>query len=162
MNLVIKEVSSESAAAQRMIDALWNEIKQRYNFDSPCDMMPEDFMPPKGKFWIAFDSDEPVGSIALKHLNNNIGELDAMYVVPQKRGENIAQRLLGTLEEHAKHAALSELVLRAGTGQPEAMRFYEREGFVLEDCPDRYDESDGTRCFRKKLGMAEQGSSGNG
>ena len=53
-----------------------------------------------------------------------------MYVTPAQRGTGIAIAVLKGLEEWARAQSAAELVLETGTAQPDAMRFYEREGYT--------------------------------
>jgi putative acetyltransferase len=58
------------------------------------------------------------------------GEVKRMYVQPEQRGRGIAQRLLGVLESHAEAQECMALRLETGPRQPEALRLYERAGFL--------------------------------
>lgn len=58
------------------------------------------------------------------------GELKRMFVLPETRGLGIGRRLLDHLEEHARAAGVRTLRLETGIYQPEALRLYERAGYV--------------------------------
>jgi GNAT superfamily N-acetyltransferase len=57
-------------------------------------------------------------------------ELKRMYVVPTSRGTGVAGRLLAAAEALAQRLGAPRIYLETGTGQPEAIRFYERSGYT--------------------------------
>ena len=134
-----------------MAAALWGEIQSRYGFvaDDPFD--PAAFTGPMGGFWVARDAAEAVGSIALIPLDGTVTELDVMYVAPSHRGAGIAQDLLDALEDHARLAGVTEVRLRAGDPQPEALRFYAKAGFAPIPPFGRWVDDPTARCFVKFL-----------
>ena len=149
--VVIISQEPNSPAAQAMLDALWDEIQRRYGFTAPNGIYPEEFSGPRAGFWVALAEDSPVGSIAIKTLSEEVAELDAMYVSPEFRGVGVAQRLLHTLEEHARQHGFAIVRLRAGGVQPEAVRFYEKMGFHRIPCFGKWVEDDTAWCFEKEL-----------
>jgi len=52
-----------------------------------------------------------------------------MYVEPSARGTGVATAVPRALEAAACERGARRLVLETGTGQPDAMRFYDREGY---------------------------------
>lgn len=57
-------------------------------------------------------------------------ELKRMYAKPEVRGKGIATRLLQRLEAEARDVGITLVRIETGNLQVEAMRFYEREGYV--------------------------------
>jgi putative acetyltransferase len=57
-------------------------------------------------------------------------EIVRMYVRPDHRGRRIADRVLAELESLARARGVEALMLRCGPRQPEAMKLYERNGYV--------------------------------
>ena len=82
-----------------------------------------DVMVPTHESWVALDQDRVVGWMAL-----GPGELDQLYVAPDRLGEGIGRRLLDVARERSPDG------LRLYTFQvnARARRFYERNGFVAE------------------------------
>lgn len=149
--VVIIPQAPDSAPAQAMLEALWAEIQRRYEFSAPNGIHPEAFSGPRAGFWVAMAGDMPVGSIAIKPLGEDSCELDAMYVAPEFRGAGVAQRLLDTLEAHARRHGFTGIRLRAGGPQPEAVRFYEKMGFYRIPCFGHWIEDRTAWCFEKLL-----------
>ncbi len=134
-----------------MAAALWEEIQQRYGFQAPDPFDPDAFAGPVGHFWVAVAGEEPVGSVALIPLDDDVGELDVMYVAASHRRLGLAGRLLAMLEDHARGAGISVLRLRAGDPQPEAMAFYRAAGFTPIPPFGRWLGDDTARCLEKTL-----------
>jgi len=63
-------------------------------------------------------------------LGTGFGELKRMYVKPALRGRGLAGRLLRALEDAAATRGCAAFALETGTLQPEAIRLYERAGYV--------------------------------
>ncbi len=147
----ISPADPASPAAHSMMAALWEEIQLRYGFEAPMPFSSEAFTGPRSGFWLAFVNDEPVGSIAISPLSDREAELDMMYVAPSARGTGIAHELLMQLETFAREKNFELIKLRTGTPQPEALRFYEKEGFRLTPVYGRWIGDDTALCLEKKL-----------
>lgn len=150
-DVTIVDCDPSSPDARAMAAALWDEIQTRYGFvaDDPFD--PAACTGPVGGFWLALHDGRPVGSIALAPLSDGVAEVDVMYVSAEVRGAGVAQALLTRLEEHARAVDVSELKLRAGEPQPEALRFYEKAGFTPIPAFGRWVGDSTARCFAKTL-----------
>jgi putative acetyltransferase len=57
-------------------------------------------------------------------------EIKRMYVAPAFRGRGVSVTVLKALEGFGRARGWSRLVLETGTEQPDALRFYEREGYA--------------------------------
>lgn len=148
----VVKVDPSCEPAVRMAAALWVEIQARYGFTAPDPFDPSSFAGPVGGFWIALDDAEPVGSIALTPLEAGSAELDVMYVAPTHRRRGVAQALLAALETHATTCGVTEIVLRAGDPQPEALAFYRAVGFSRTERFGRWVDDATAVCLRKSLG----------
>ncbi len=62
-------------------------------------------------------------------LESGRGELKRMYVQPASRGKGIAQEILASLEAAAAKRGCVDLKLETGPRQPEALRFYGKQGY---------------------------------
>ena len=66
----------------------------------------------------------------LRPLAPGTAEVKRMYVRPARRGSGVATAVLRGLERAAADLGVTRLLLETGTAQPEAVRFYEREGYA--------------------------------
>lgn len=104
-------------------------------------------------FLVARDAaGEPVGCAALRPLDEpGVAEVKRMYVRPAARGSGVARALLDAVEAAARERGMTRLVLETGTAQPEAIRFYLREGYAEIPRFGAYAGSDLSRCFARSL-----------
>lgn len=84
-------------------------------------------------------------------LGEGVAEIKRMYAAPQARGTGAATALLSALERAADELGLRRLVLETGSAQPDAVRFYEREGYAPIPLYGHYVQSDLSLCFAKAL-----------
>jgi ribosomal protein S18 acetylase RimI-like enzyme len=74
-----------------------------------------------------------------------------MYVIREMRGLGLARRMLTALEEDARAAGRTRMVLETGTEQPEAIALYTSSGY--EPCAKfgYYRLHESSRCYAKAL-----------
>jgi GNAT superfamily N-acetyltransferase len=116
------------ADAPAIADVFLGSFKATYAFplahsDDDVRAWIRDVMVPIHESWVALDDGRVVGWLAL-----GPGELDQLYVAPDRLGERIGRRLLDVAKERSPDG------LRLYTFQvnTRARRFYERNGFVAE------------------------------
>ncbi|GAA4253379.1 GNAT family N-acetyltransferase [Dactylosporangium darangshiense] len=80
-------------------------------------------------FLVAVVDGKAAGCGALRRLDATTAEIKRMYVVPERRGTGVATAVLRALESAAAERGWTVLRLETGTEQPDARRFYEREGY---------------------------------
>lgn len=97
------------------------------------------------------DAGQPIGCGALRRLDGDHGEIKRMFVRPESRGSGAAVAILVQLEDFARASHWSRVVLETGELQPDAMRFYEREGYHLIPNFGYYEDSVISRCYEKML-----------
>lgn len=102
-------------------------------------------------FLVAYDEATPIGCGGLRALDGSHGEIKRMYVVPAARGTGVSTAILRRLEHEARALGWDRLVLETGEQQPDAMRFYEREGFSRIPLYGHYVDSAISRCYGKTL-----------
>jgi putative acetyltransferase len=61
------------------------------------------------------------------------GEIKRMYVSPARRGLRIGQALLDALERDLRERRVDRALLETGRDQAEALRLYERCGYVQRE-----------------------------
>ena len=88
---------------------------------------------------------------ALRRLDARSAEIKRMFVLPGYRGSGAATAVLRSLEAEAARLGLTELRLETGTAQPDAIRFYEREGYRLTDNFGPYAGEPLSVCYARSL-----------
>lgn len=103
-------------------------------------------------FVVAFDDeDHGLGCGGLRLLDAEHGEVKRMYVDPSARGTGVARAILEALDTEAQARGWRRLVLETGYLQPDAIRFYEREGFTRIPNFGAYVDSPISLCFERAI-----------
>jgi N-acetylglutamate synthase-like GNAT family acetyltransferase len=85
-----------------------------------------------GNFWLAFEGDELIGTIALKDVGGGVCALRKMFVKKAYRGgqRGVGAKLMQTLFDWAQGRGVREIYLGTVDVYHAAHRFYEKSGFV--------------------------------
>lgn len=103
-------------------------------------------------FLVAYDeADEATGCGALRALEGRCAEITRMFVTPPRRGTGVATALLRGLEDEARTRGFDVLKLETGTAQPDAIRFFEREGYARIPNFGTYADNAESRCFTRHV-----------
>ncbi|GAQ54388.1 GNAT family N-acetyltransferase [Streptomyces acidiscabies] len=156
----IRRLSFDHPDAVKLNDEVQAEYHERYGDGGDATHLdPADFQPPRGLYLIAYDdSDRPVATGGWRSQDENDegysdgdAELKRMFVIREMRGLGLARRILATLEDDARAAGRTRMVLETGTEQPEAIALYVSSGY--EPCPKfgYYRDFDSSRCYAKTL-----------
>lgn len=78
-------------------------------------------------------------------------EVKRMFVAPQHRGTGVSTAILERLEVFGRERGYARLVLETGDRQPDAIRFYTREGYERIANFGYYADSAASLCFAKQL-----------
>ncbi|MET9534203.1 MULTISPECIES: GNAT family N-acetyltransferase [unclassified Streptomyces] len=157
----IRPVRYDHPDAVKLNDQVQLEYIERYGDGG--DITPLDatmFAPPAGLYLLAYDeNDSPVATGGWRNqdeggdhgYSTGDAELKRMYVVREARGLGLARRILAALEESARAAGRTRMVLETGDQQPEAIALYTSSGYT--PCPKfgHYREYQSSRCFAKPL-----------
>ncbi|WP_043776659.1 GNAT family N-acetyltransferase [Amycolatopsis rifamycinica] len=149
--LTITPVAWDDPDAVRLREAQRTELDARYGTDDH-----EPGAVPTAEtvavFLLARDAGgTAVGCGGLRPLGPGSGEVKRMYVEPAARGTGVAVALLRALEDHARDLGITRLLLETGTGQPDAIRFYQREGYEPIEAYGPYRGEPLSRCFARDL-----------
>lgn len=156
MDWSIAEVPWTHPEAERLRAAQRRELDLRYGSDDhePGTAPSAADVP---AFLLAFDErGAAVACGGLRMLDEHVlgpgvVEVKRMYVDPASRGSGVARALLRALEETARSRGAVRLVLETGTLQPDAVRFYSREGYEAIPLFGAYAESELSVCFGRWL-----------
>jgi GNAT superfamily N-acetyltransferase len=142
-------------AALELIRELNSELYQRYPEPGATHfrLEPEEVRPGRGAFLIATDDEtgESLGCAAVRVLEPGLAEIKRMYVRPHSRGRRLGHGLLAALEGRAVALGVRRLVLETGTRQNEALRLYQRAGFIEIPRFGEYLDSPLSVCMAKTL-----------
>ncbi len=149
----VDRVAWDDADAVRLRDAMTAEIHRLYaddptsqNRDGRLDIDPTSVVLTA----LIRDGGEPIGHIALRRLGDDL-EIKRMYVVPGRRGEDLADRLLDVVEQEARSLGAARLVLHTGERQQAAVSFYTRHGYTPIEVYPPYEQLAYSLCFEKVL-----------
>lgn len=98
---------------------------------------------------VAYQDEKPVGCGAFKQYEPGVAEIKRMFVVPERRGQGIAGKILAELELWAMEAGFSRCVLETGLKQPEAIGLYQKNGYELIPNYGQYAGVENSVCMRK-------------
>ena len=97
----------------------------------------EALLAPEVLFMVARRAGVAVGTGAFRRMpgeaataGQTYAEVKRMFVLPNERGQRIAEQLLAALENQALAQGLTLLTLETGSAQTAAVRLYERCGYV--------------------------------
>jgi GNAT superfamily N-acetyltransferase len=142
-----------SPITQAMADAQQAELTERHHGSPGSGAMPspEYFQPPDGTFLVAFLDGEPAGCGGVGRLDETVGEIRRMYVVPAHRGKCLGRAILEALEHAARELGYATLRLETGNEAAEALGLYTASGYVPTPCWGPFVTDPKSRCFEKQL-----------
>ncbi|MDP4262283.1 MAG: GNAT family N-acetyltransferase [Bacteroidota bacterium] len=98
---------------------------------------------------VAYNDAAPVGCGALRAFKENMVEVKRMYVETAFRGQGIGGMILRELESWAKDLNFYACVLETGMKQPEAIRLYQKKGYMAIPNYGQYQDVDDSVCMKK-------------
>ncbi|MFH1196574.1 MAG: GNAT family N-acetyltransferase [bacterium] len=100
---------------------------------------------------VAFDDDKSIGCGSFKKFDNDMVEIKRMFVKPEARGSGAAKLILLELEKWAVESGYKSSVLETGIKQPDAIKFYEKNGYSKIENYGQYIGNSNSVCMSKKL-----------
>ncbi|MBG0561677.1 GNAT family N-acetyltransferase [Actinoplanes aureus] len=151
MSWIIEQRPWDDRAGVALRAAQRAELDARYGGDDH-----EPGTPPSAAdidvFMVAVDAyGQPIGCGALRRLDADSAEIKRMYVAPAGRGTGVSTAILRALESAASERGCTTIRLETGLAQPDAMRFYEREGYREIPLFGAYIGSDVSVCYERIL-----------
>ena len=136
----MSEVSLATATSPQGIEAV-KELVVKYaktlpfdlgyqDFDGELASFPGKYAPPKGCLLLACVQGEAADSVALRPLEDNIGEVKRLYIRPGFCGYGLGRRLVGDIVAFARAAGYASLRLDTIRGlMADAEKLYKTVGF---------------------------------
>ncbi|MGW7349694.1 GNAT family N-acetyltransferase [Streptomyces sp. NPDC054784] len=145
--------------AVKLNDIVQEEYTERYGESDVTPLAPEMFDPPHGLYLLAYDDEgRPVATGGWRAQEDGEtgyapgdAEIKRMFVIREVRGQGLARRILAALEDSAREAGRTRMVLETGTEQPEAMALYASSGYAPTPKFGYYRFHDDSRCYAKPL-----------
>jgi putative acetyltransferase len=100
---------------------------------------------------VAYEDGTAVACGTVKQFSSGTMEIKRMYTLPEQRGKGIASRVLTELEAWAAELKCSKCILETGKRQPEAIKFYQSNGYTRIPNYGQYTNIDNSVCFEKGI-----------
>jgi GNAT superfamily N-acetyltransferase len=142
-----------SVEARAAMTAYFDELDERFpgGFD-PGDALAEGaarYRPPTGCFLLARAGGGVAACGAVDLLDDDTAEIKRMWVAPSARGAGVGRRLLARLEDEARRAGRTRVLLDTNGVLTEAIALYRSSGYVAIE---RYNDNPyAQRWFAKVL-----------
>lgn len=100
---------------------------------------------------VAYSGELPVACGAIKEFDHETMEVKRMFTVESHRGKGLATMVLAELEKWALELGYSKCILETGKRLPDAVRLYQKRGYLPIPNYGQYVEIENSICFEKKL-----------
>jgi GNAT superfamily N-acetyltransferase len=107
------------------------------------------YLSPGDTALVGYVDGKPVTAGAVHRIDDEIGEIKRMYVIPDRRGQGVSRRLLVALEGLAARIGYTRMRLDTGNRQPRALALYRATGYV--EIPDYNGNRFASYWFEKDL-----------
>ena len=100
---------------------------------------------------MAYSGELPVACGAIKEFDAETMEVKRMFTSDSHRGKGIATQVLAELENWATELGYSKCILETGKRLPDAVRLYQKNGYLPIPNYGQYVAMENSICFEKKL-----------
>ncbi len=100
------------------------------DFEQELSTLPGKYARPKGRLYLAYDEGEAIACIALRPIDERIGEVKRLYVKPTHRRQGLSKILVERIIRDASSLGYKRLVLDTLNTMTPAMNLYRSLGFV--------------------------------
>ena len=100
------------------------------DFEHELSTLPGKYARPKGRLYLAYDQGEAIACIALRPIDERIGEVKRLYVKPTHRRQGLSKILVERIIDDARSLGYKRLVLDTLNTMTPAMNLYKSLGFV--------------------------------
>ena len=100
------------------------------DFEQELSTLTGKYARPKGRLYLAYDQGEAIACIALRPIDERIGEVKRLYVKPTHRRQGLSKILVERIIDDARSLGYKRLVLDTLNTMTPAMNLYKSLGFV--------------------------------
>ena len=100
------------------------------DFEQELSTLPGKYARPKGRLYLAYDHGEAIACIALRPIDDQVGEVKRLYVKPTHRRQGLSKNLAECIIEEARKIGYQRLVLDTLNTMTPAMNLYRSLGFM--------------------------------
>lgn len=100
---------------------------------------------------VAFSGGIPVACGAIKEFDFETMEVKRMFTTDSHRGKGLATQVLAELEKWALELGYAKCILETGKRLPDAVRLYQKNGYLPIPNYGQYVAMENSICFEKKL-----------
>lgn len=154
MTLIIRSTAPDSMDATALIQELDQVLAPLYAVESRHGYSVQKLIDQQVLFFVLYIAERAAACAGIQFCadgDGKYGELKRMYVRPQFRGQGLAKRLLGHLEEVVRTEGVSLMRLETGIYQTAAIQLYEQEGYRRIPPFGDYFDDPVSLCYEKKL-----------
>jgi ribosomal protein S18 acetylase RimI-like enzyme len=100
------------------------------NFDKELAELPGDYVPPSGRLFLATDTDQMAGCVAIRKIAHDTCEMKRLFVRPAFRDLGLGRTLIGTVIDAAREIGYQRMRLDTLPGKmDQAIAMYRSLGF---------------------------------
>jgi GNAT superfamily N-acetyltransferase len=138
----MQRVRLSDAEVEPLLDGLTLEYDTRYGENIEMTRASiDEFDPPSGLFMVLVDGPITAAGGGFRRYDKTTCEVKRMWTHPRYRRQGLAVRVLGALEDAAREAGYTRLILETGPRQPEAETLYETRGYNRVEVYGHYPEA---------------------
>jgi len=126
---MIERATAPTAEIVALLQALDADLSGPYSADQHHALAVEKLFQPDVRFFVV-QRDGATVACGGVGFYDGYAELKRMYAKPEVRGKGVAKAVLHQLEAEARATGITRVRIETGNLQHEAMRFYERAGYV--------------------------------
>ena len=129
--------SEDAAACRALLAAVLPEYGLKVDFEkTDADLHDVDgvYLATGGAFWL-IESDDGATLLGMGGVERTapaVGEVRKMYFLRELRGQGFGRKMLDLIVEHARANGIRTLTLETATVLKQAVRLYEKYGFVSD------------------------------
>ena len=149
MSLLFIRTSVNSEDARTLLNELNTALTGILGHNGMAHVCFDDFGREKGFFLVGYEAGIPVCCAGIRKMDEATGEVKRVYARKNRTGNGSA--LMAEVERQAAEEGYDRLVLECREGNSRAIRFYQRNGYMI--CPKYppYDNESDAICLEKKL-----------